>query len=96
MAPRLTRKIKSSLLKKSFKEDNSRHLHFRLHVDGEKTHIFTVISHGAQECSDHILGKMAKQLKLSRTELNDLIDCAMGGEAYIEVLKERGDLRGSD
>jgi hypothetical protein len=92
MAPRLARKIKSSLLKKGFKEDNSRHLHFRLHVDGEKTHIFTVISHGAQECSDHLLGIMAKQLKLSRAELNNLIDCAMSGEAYIETLKGQGDL----
>jgi hypothetical protein len=39
-----------------------------------------------------MLGKMAKQLKLSRTELNDLVDCAMSAEAYIEILKGHGDL----
>jgi len=92
MAPRPTRTIKGSLLKKGFKEDGSRHLHFRLYVAGEKMQIFTFISHGAKECDDHILGQVAKHLRLSRAQLDDLIDCAMGGEEYVEILRGRGEI----
>jgi hypothetical protein len=61
-------------------------------VDGERIHIHTYYSHGARECDDHILGRMAKQLRLSRAQLNDLIDCRLSGEAYVEILRERGEL----
>jgi hypothetical protein len=61
-------------------------------VDGKKTEIHTRYRHGAKECDDFILGQMAKHLRLSRAQLDDLIDCAMGAEAYIEALMERGDL----
>jgi hypothetical protein len=29
-------------------------------------------------------------MKLSRAQLDDLIDCSMSGEAYVEMLRERG------
>jgi len=90
MAPRPVRTIRRSLAKKCFIEENSHHLYLHLCVDGQITRIHTYISHGAQECGDHLLGIMAKQLKLSRAELNGLIDCGMSGEAYIESLKEHG------
>jgi len=92
MAPRPVRTIRRSLARKCFIEANSHHLYLHLCIDGQITRIHTYISHGVQECSDHLLGKMAKQLKLSRAELNGLIDCAMSGEAYIELLKGHGDL----
>jgi len=35
---------------------------------------------------------MSRQLKLTKQELLDLIDCDLNGEKYIEKLKERGSL----
>jgi predicted RNA binding protein YcfA (HicA-like mRNA interferase family) len=103
MTPRPTRIIKSALTRKGFvhreKGDRQR---FRLFVDGERTEVHTrytgrlryrtVNSHGARECDDHILRQMAKQLCLSRTQLNDLIDCKMGGDEYVRMLRELGEL----
>jgi hypothetical protein len=91
MAPRPIRTIRSALLKKGFIEEAfSDHKRLRLCVDGEETSIHTYYSHGARECDDHILAQMARQLKLSRAQLDDLIDCRMGGEAYAKMLSERG------
>jgi len=57
------------------------------------TRIFTFYSHGTHECNDRLLGKMAKQLKLSRAQLDDLIDCTLGEEAYVKMLRERGEIK---
>jgi hypothetical protein len=35
---------------------------------------------------------MAKHLCLSRAQLNDLIDCKMGGDEYVRILREMGEL----
>jgi len=81
------------LLKKGFvQQEDAGHQVFHLFVDGVKTRIRTRYSHGAKECGDYILGHMAKHLRLSREQLNDLFDCVLGGDAYIEILKKRGDL----
>ena len=39
-----------------------------------------------------LLGKMAGQLKLSGSQLLDLIDCPMDHEDYIRILLEDGKL----
>jgi hypothetical protein len=93
MSPRPARTVRGSLTKKGFREERSHHLYFRLHVDGEKTHVFTYISHGAQECDDHILGVMKKHLMLSRAQLDALIDCQMGGEEYVGILRGLGEIK---
>jgi hypothetical protein len=36
---------------------------------------------------------MAKQLKLSRKEFDDLINCPLQRETFIKLLKERGVIR---
>jgi hypothetical protein len=61
-------------------------------VDGEKKKVYTHYSHGAKECDGYILGRMAKQLRLSRSQLNDLIDCRLGAEAYVKILRGLGAL----
>jgi len=93
MAPRATRVVKTSLLKKGFVEEEAKgHRKLRLQVGGEKSNIHTFYSHGAKECDDYILGRIAKHLGLSRAQLDDLIDCPLSAEAYIEMLKESGSL----
>jgi hypothetical protein len=90
MSPRAIRTVRSALLKKGFVEKNSHHVIFRLYVGGGKTDVCTYFSHGAKECNDFLLGRMAEQLMLSRARLTDLIDCALSGDAYVEMLRERG------
>jgi hypothetical protein len=59
-------------------------------VDGGKTDVCTYISHGARECDDYILGRMASHLMLTRAQLDDLIDCTLGERAYVKLLREHG------
>jgi hypothetical protein len=93
MAPRPTRIIRAALVQKGFvQQEDSSHQAFVLFVDGEKKKVHTHYSHGARECDDYILGLMSRQLLLSRSQLNALIDCQMSGEEYVTMLKERGEL----
>jgi len=90
MAPRPTRIVRSSLLKKGFIEKECgahRKLQF---TAGSRASVRTYYSHGSKECDDYILGQMAIHLKLSRAQLDDLIDCPLSREAYIEILKGQG------
>jgi hypothetical protein len=92
MGPRPIRTIRGALLKKGFAEMKSHHIFFHLYVDGRKTNVMTFHSHGAHECNDYLLGRMAKELRLSRAHLDDLIDCSLSGEAYVQMLREMGEL----
>jgi hypothetical protein len=93
MSPRSVRTVRGALLKKGFVPiKDGDHQAFQLCVDGERVGIRTYYSHGARECDDYILGLMSRQLLLSRSQLNDLIDCKMTGEDYVGLLKDRGDL----
>jgi hypothetical protein len=93
MAPRAARTVRGALLRKGFVPiKDGDHQAFHLCVDGVRVGIRTHYSHGARECGDYILGLMSRQLLLTRSQMNALIDCQMSGEAYVEMLRERGDL----
>jgi len=81
------------LLQKGFIEEVSGD-HIRLYhcINGRRTGIRTFYSHGAKELNDYILGRMAKHLRLSRAQFDALIDCTLGMEAYIEILKGLGEI----
>jgi hypothetical protein len=85
MSPRQTRQIRTSLLKKGFAEDDTHHHYFWLMVDGKRTSIRTHYSQGEKECADWHQGQMAKQLKLSRKEFDDLINCPLQRETFIKL-----------
>ncbi len=52
--------------------------------------MFTKTSHGAREIDDHLLGRMAKQCKLSRADFDRLIDCPLGRAGYEAKLIAQG------
>ena len=87
---RSARKIISALLRKGFVQDTTHHIYFWLCIDGEETGIRTRLSHGASECDDYLLGRIAGQLKLSRRQLDDLLDCTLDHEALIKILRANG------
>jgi hypothetical protein len=92
MGARPTREIRKSLLKKGFREEKTHHVCFDLYVAGRMAKVSTYYSQGEKECDDYILGKMAKHLKLTRAQFDDFIDCRLGAEAYLEILRDGGEL----
>jgi len=49
-----------------------------------------MISHGEDECREPLLHKMARQLYLSRTELDSFVDGGMTPADYTAILRARG------
>lgn len=67
------------------------HAFYTLHVDGQQTAIFTKLSGGTdyKEYGDNLLGKMAKQLKVSKEDLFSLIDCDLDASGYRKKLSDK-------
>lgn len=88
-----TRAIRKALTAKGFRGEQSHHQMFFLYVEGKRTQVRTRISHGKREYGDSLLAQMARQVRLQRREFNDLIECPMSGEAYLQLLRERGEVK---
>jgi hypothetical protein len=85
-----TSRIRTSLLRKGFVSDQTHHEMLWLHVDGKKTSVRTRLSHGGKEYGSSLLGLMARQLHLSREQLDDLISCPMTMQDYVAMLRSAG------
>lgn len=91
MTTRKVKEVSSRLCGKGFvKDDRSDHCRFFLYVDGRKTRIRTMISHGEREIGEELIHRMASQLKLSKDEFLDLVDCRLDGDGYLRLMRERG------
>lgn len=93
MAPRKTRDIEASLLKKGFRRQITHHKYYWLHVNDRKTTVWTKVSHATREIPDRLASAMARQLKLNRSEFNALIDCPLTKKGYLAILRSKGVLR---
>lgn len=98
--PRKHRNVRSGLLTKGFEiEENRKHIHF-IYVDlqGRTTTARTMLSHaaGGEDVSDQLLGQMARQVKLTRSEFLDLIDCPMTRESLDARVRTAEDNTNSD
>lgn len=93
MSPRKTRDIRAALQAKGFERVDTHHEMFWLHVGNKKSSARTRISQGQTEYTDGLLAQMAKQLKLKRQELEELVDCTMTGDAYAALLRAKGEVR---
>ena len=90
------RLVDRSLSNKGFyRNPDSHHISFAYEtVDGKRTSIRTRISHGRDRVlSDSLMGMMARQGKLTRSQFNDLVDCPMDRVQYEALLRESGDIR---
>lgn len=89
--PRKPADVERALLNKGFRKKEGDHHFFIYHSKaGRKTAVFTKTSHGEREISDHLLGKMAKQVRLSNREFDDLVDCPLSRDAYEVKLIGKG------
>jgi hypothetical protein len=89
MAQRDAGDIKKALLQKGFYSENSDHTFFYYE---DNQNIFTKISHGSKYKSygDDLLGKMSRQLKITKSELLKFIDCPLRKEDYLIILRAKG------
>ena len=88
-----TREIRANLLSKGFQVEESHHEFLWFYFNGKRTRIKTRLSHGKKEYSPGLISAMKKQLILkSQKEIEDLLNCPMSEEQYIEILLKCGEL----
>lgn len=89
------KKVRKSLEKKGFKQEPSSHhnYYYLYDQDGKRTKINTHTSRNEQEIGNFLIGQMSKQLKLSKEDFIDLINCPLSYEEYIAKLKEKNEIR---
>jgi hypothetical protein len=82
-------------LRKGFLLTESRHRRFRYYkLDGDRTNVVTIMSHGSvRDIDDRLLAQMARQLKLTRRQFDDLIDCRLARADYEAMLRRDGLIR---
>jgi hypothetical protein len=89
MAQRDRDEIQKALLKKGFYQKNKDHMFFYFKKNDA---VFTKISRGSsyKTYGDDLLSKMSKQLRLTKQELLNFIDCPLNKENYLEILRTKG------
>ena len=85
--------IDSALRGKGFRKSNTHHEMYWFYVGGRKTSVRTRLSHGVSEYGDSLLGQMARQLHLTRTDLGELIECPLKEDQYRQKLISGGHIR---
>ena len=86
--PKKVRDIISDLQRKGFRSQENDRTFLHLWVGGKKTPVWTKRSHGEKEIGDRLLGLMARQLRVTRREFNDLVDCPLSEDEYVRMLRE--------
>ena len=81
--PKKALNISRALKKKGFLENTKRdHIWYTYYRNGKKTSINTKISHGVNEIDDGLLGKMARQMRLSRHDFDEFVACHLSQDDY--------------
>jgi len=85
-----TRDIRSALLRKGFRRDNTHHEYLWLYVGGKITTVKTYLSHGRSEYGEDLLAKVKQQLGISKQQLFDLVHCRLEYTPYVVHLVKSG------
>jgi len=81
------RQVEKALITKlGFERRDSHHRIYRLYLDGQLA-ARTFISHGQRELTSYHIGQMAKQMRLSRREFLDAVECPLDREAYYTLIR---------
>lgn len=93
--PRKQSEVEKSLVLKGFRSVRGDHNYFHYYSKaGKKTRVFTKTSHGSREIDDSLLGRMARQVKLDRSDFDLLIDCPLDRDTYEKKLVGQGLVEG--
>ena len=99
MSIRKKNMVEKSLLAKGFQLEQNHHRYFTYYTqENIRTPIKTKTSHGGKkkDLPDYLLGQMAKQCNLTKSEFLALIDCPMSQKEYENRLYEQGVLKSSE
>lgn len=94
MAVRPRKEVEAALKRKGFRQDEGDH-HWFVYwtADGLKTAVRTKTSHGTtKDLGDGLISQMARQLKLSKADFLQLVDCTLNQEAYEQSLSQSNDI----
>lgn len=86
--------VASALQRKGFEPDKTHHFMFWLVVNGKRTSIRTRYSHSDRQIEGGRIGQMSKQMKLSKRQFEDFVDCRLTGEDYAQSLVDAGEVSG--
>jgi hypothetical protein len=92
--PKDAKAIHSGLMKKGFRPRENDHTFYHLFVNEKKTVIFTKVSHGEKEVGDKLLGMMARQVRLTKRDFLNLVDCPLKMDEYLILLRQAGHIAG--
>ena len=90
MMPKDAREVANGLAKKGFRRRENDHAFFHLWIGEKKTAIYTKISQGEREIGDNLLSLMARQIKLTKKQFTELVECPMSFEEYVTLLRTGG------
>ena len=88
--PKDAKDVASGLQRKGFEPRQGDHAFYHLYVQGKKTAVFTKISQGEKEINDRLLGMMARQVRLSRKQFFELVECPLSLDEYLKHLQKAG------
>lgn len=88
-------KAYKNLKKKGFEDslDHSNdHKYLEFFFEG-KMILYTKLSHGSKkDLDDYLIKQMSSQCKLTKQQFADLVNCPLSKEAFIEILRDKGEL----
>ncbi len=83
------RQVEKALVNKlGFERRDSHHRIYRIYLDDQLV-ARTFISHGQRELTSYHIGQMTKQMRLSRQEFLDAVECPLDQEAYHTLIRQR-------
>ena len=93
MVPLKRGEIEAGLERKGFRRRESDHSHFIYYTEeGKQTSVWTKTSHGRRNVDIRaaLLGRMARQCRLSHQQFRDLIECSLSRRQFEETLVSKG------
>ena len=80
--------IISSMTKKGFKLDvDGKHKRLIYMHNGKISSIVTHYSHSSDQIGDFLIRKMADQIKISKKQFLQLIECTLSADGYLQLVK---------
>ena len=86
--------METGLKRKGFRQDDGdHHWYFYWTAEGKKTTVRTKTSHGStKDLGDGLLKEMARQVRVTKLQFLELVDCAMTREEFEGALMDGGHL----
>jgi len=88
MATLEAKEIQSALERKGFQKKGGDHIFLVYHrlADNKKTRVRTKMSHGKKTIGSALIGLMARQCKVTKSNFTNLVNCPLSREEYESLL----------